>query len=251
MKSILSCVIVDDESHARETLRAMLEEFCDHVTILGEAESAETAKQLLSTTKPDLVLLDVEMPGGSGFRLLELANDQSFHTIFTTAHEQYAMQAIKYDVTDYLLKPIEIDQLVSAVDRVRYKIKNNIEQNRKRAFELYRRFQLGNITLPMFHGYEVFPLADIIYLKADRNYSEVHLANRNRVLISKHLKELESTLPDQYFVRSHRSYLANLSHVRTMKHEVGSSLIMTDGAKIPIARRQRAIVSKALKDFNL
>lgn len=238
----LRAVIIDDEHTSREILRNYLGKYCPEVLVLGEAGMIGEGIELIRRLKPNLVFLDVEMPFGNAFDLLEEMPDRNFETVFVTAYDQYAIEALNQHAAYYLMKPIDIDELVKAVAYVEGVInKENALQDRI----LSPRFPKvkGKITLPQQDGFQVLDVSEILYCKADDNYTEIFL-DKKRILISKTLKYFEEALAEFTFVRIHKSYLVNLNEVVRYKKGKGGSVVLTNGKELMVsASGKKALLS--------
>ncbi len=236
---MIKSVIIDDEKKGRETLKNMLAKYCNNVEVVDEANSAKNGKEIIENHNPDLVFLDIQMPHGTGFDMLEDFEEVNFEVIFTTAYDQYAIKAIKFAALDYLLKPIDIDELKNAVDRVKNKLAS-VDTNKN--FEIFLQNLKGinkKIALPTAEGVSFIETKKIIRCEADGNYTCFFLANENKILVSKTLKEFEELLTDYDFFRVHNSHLVNLNHVVKYLKVGGDIVVMTDGSKIEISRRKK------------
>ena len=221
---ILRAVIVEDESSSREILHNYLAKYCKNVDVLGEAASVKDGIELLTQTKPDLVFLDVEMPFGNAFDLLDQLPDRSFETVFVTAYNSYALEALNNHAAYYLMKPINIDELIKAVSYVaEIKEKENALQDQILKSKMNK--AEGKITLPQQDGFQVLNIADILYCKADDNYTEIYLENK-KLLVSKTLKYFEEALVEYPFARIHKSYLVNVNEVVKYRKGKGGSVIV-------------------------
>ena len=230
----LKAVLIDDESQSREILRTYLGKYCKDVRILGEAADVKEGVELIRNTQPDLVFLDVEMPFGNAFDLLEELPERSFETVFVTAYQQYAMDALNSHAAYYLMKPISIDALVSAVDYVR-EIKGKEARLDERVLQGVQQVH-GKITIPQLDGFEVLEVSDILYCKADDNYTEIHLKDRDRkLLVSKTLKYFEEALREYAFARVHKSYLVNVAEIVRYRRGKGGSVVISGGKEIAVA----------------
>ncbi|ALM20924.1 LytR family transcriptional regulator [Nonlabens sp. MIC269] len=223
----MKAVIVEDEQISREILINYLSKYCPEVEVIAQATDVDEALQVLRKTDMDLVFLDVELPYGTAFDILEKVGQKDFETIFVTAYDQYAKDALNMQAAYYLTKPIEIDELIKAVDTVK-----NI---RAREEELQVDLKLhasspvleDKITIPTQEGFEVLAINEITYCQADDNYTHVHLTNDTK-LVSKTLKHFEELLDDKGFCRIHKSYLINTSHVTAYKKGKGGSVIVAN-----------------------
>ena len=239
--STIKAVIIEDEMHSRNTLKNLLNEFCSEVEILGEAESVSEAVKLVTETKPDILFLDIELRTGTGFDVLKQLSNYNFEVIFTTAFDQYAIKAVKFSSLDYLLKPIDIEELQKAVEKAR-QIKNQ-EVYRKQLETLMhnlkqRKSSFSKICLATSDGFEFVGVNDILYCKAEGSYTKFVLTNNN-LLVSKHLKEYESMLLEQDFMRVHNSYLINLKEVKRFVKTDGGYIVMSNDDVVSISRSKK------------
>lgn len=243
----ITAVIVDDEVSARSVLKDLLETHCQQVYILGEADSVTAAKALIKATRPEVIFLDVEMPGGTGFDLLKDPSIQA-EIIFTSAHNHYAINAIRSFALDYLLKPVNAEELIEAVAkvsqrdaRVTYKLLDLLT----RQVESKKDYP-EQIAIPCATGLEIIKVQDIIYCEGDGNYTTVHLIPNGKIVSSKTLKEYERILSTQTFIRSHQKYLVNISHVKRYIKGRGGVLVMANGKSLDVAHSKRSQVIEAL-----
>lgn len=234
---ILNAILVEDEVNSREILRNYLGKYCPAVCLVGEAGSIKEANAMIRSKKPDLVFLDVEMPFGNAFDLLDQMPERTFETVFVTAYNQYAMDALNNHAAYYLMKPINIDELIKAVAYV--------IQIREKEMELQDRILKpklnkvdGKITLPQQDGFQVLNVADILYCKADDNYTEIFLENQ-KILVSKTLKYFEEALSDYTFARIHKSYLVNVNEVQQYKRGKGGSVVLSNGQEIMVSASKK------------
>lgn len=229
----LQAIIVEDEAQSREILRNYIYKYCPNVQIKGEASNIEEALVLIEAHTLDLVFLDVEMPYGNAFDLLEKVGDRSFETVFVTAYDHYAIDALNAHASYYLLKPISIDKLIEAVEYVtEIKQKENSLQN---SVIKPRKIQVdGKITIPVSQGFEVLQIQDIYYCQADDNYTHIYL-NGGKKLVSKTLKYFEDALSDNGFARVHKSYLVNVNHVVEYKKGKGGSVVLSNEKEILVS----------------
>ncbi len=239
---MIKTVIIEDEQKSREMLAAIIEKNCPELSVIGLAKNVKEGVQLIESLNPELVFLDISMPDGSGFDLLEKVFGHKFELIFATASDQHAIKAFKYSACDYLLKPIDIEELKAAVDKVVKKksaVPNmaNLEflvQHLKRADEVPQK-----ITLPTGNAYEIVNIKDIIRCEADGSYTNFYLNDKRKLMISAGLKHYEDLLPEGDFIRVHHHHLINMNHVVRFLKEDGGYAIMSDGSKIEISRRKK------------
>ena len=247
---MIKAIIIEDEKKSQEALKQLLQKYCPEISVYDSAENVKEGIELARKLKPELIFLDVMMPDGSGFDVLEKIRDQQFDLIFTTASEKFAVKAIKYSALDYLLKPIDSEELKSAVKKVLDR-KNNLpsEQNLASLLENIKKSdeQYSKITLPTGHAYEIVSIKDIIRCEANDNYTNVYMAGGKKFLVSGTLKHYEDLLPSADFVRVHHSHLVNMSHVVRFLKEDGGYAVMSDGNKVEVSRRKKDDFMKKLK----
>lgn len=242
----MTAIIVDDEEGARKTLVAMLKRFCPEVQIIGEASTVKQARRLIKEYQPKLLFLDIKMPYETGFDLLESVTEYSFHVIFTTAYNNYAIKAIKFSAIDYLLKPIEVKELQRAVKKA-VNSKISLAQ-----LEVLKSHQFNNenekIVLPFKEGFKVVNCQEIVRLEGARNYTWIYFINGNRILVAKTLKEYEELLTDYGFLRIHQSHLINLKCVAEYIKGRGGKVKLIDNSIVEVARSKKQLL---LSHFNL
>lgn len=236
---MLKTIIVDDEAGGRSTLKNFLIRYCDAVNVVGEASSAANAVELITALNPQLVFLDIDMPGGDGFELLSKFDAPLFQTIFVTAHDQYALRAIKYQALDYLLKPVDIDELIRAVDRARRKI-----HERTSALSAYdlppaRHIAAEKIALPVMEGFVYKSITDIIYCEAEGNYTQFYFADKTKLLVCRTLGNYENQLIDRGFVRIHHHHLVNVAHIVKYQRGRGGAVLLADGTELIVSQRKK------------
>jgi two-component system LytT family response regulator len=239
---MIKTLIVDDEEKSRITLNNLVSKHCPSVSVIKLCESVEDAIREISKNKPDLVFLDIEMPFQNGFTLLEKIKNPDFNIIFTTAYDQYAIKAIKYSALDYLLKPVDVDDLKTAVDKCSEKKKN--ASTRSDDYEmLLSALKLKNksakIAVPTFEGLQMISASEIIKCVADESYTHITLTNGTKLVVSRILKEFEDLLSDFNFFRVHNSSLINLAHVRKYIKGDGGYVIMCDDESVEVSRRKK------------
>ena len=235
----LKAIIVEDEETSRQILKNYLNKYCPNVTILGEAENVEEALVLIRNNDLDVVFLDVEMPYGNAFDLLDKVGDINFETVFVTAYNHYAIDALNAHASHYLMKPISIDELIKAVDYVtEIKTKENALQDE--VLIPKTNTVNGKITIPQQNGFEVLNTSDILYCKADDNYTEIYLNNNKKKLVSKTLKYIEEALNGASFARVHKSYLVNVNEVVKYMKGKGGSVVLSNGKEIMVSASKKS-----------
>lgn len=234
----LQTIIVEDEEISRDILKNYVAKYCPNINVIGEASNIEDALVLIRNNELDLVFLDVEMPFGNAFDLLEKVGDRSFETIFVTAYDHYAIEALNSHASYYLLKPISIDELIKAVDHV-VAIKAKEERLAETVLATSIESINGKITIPQQDGFEVLNVADIVYCKADDNYTEIYI-NDTKIVVSKTLKYFEEALSQYPFARVHKSYLVNVNAVVKYRKGKGGSVVLSNGKEVLVSSTKKA-----------
>lgn len=233
----LNAILIEDEANSREILRNYLAKYCPDVNLVGEASTIKEGLALITKNNLDLVFLDVEMPFGNAFDLLDQIPDRTFETVFVTAYNQYAMDALNNHAAYYLMKPISIDELIKAVNYVQ-EIRQKEDALEDRILKPNLKNVEGKITIPQQDGFQVLNVADIIYCKADDNYTEIYLENK-RIVVSKTLKYFEDALQDFPFSRIHKSYLVNVNEVVKYVKGKGGSVIVSNGKELLVSASKK------------
>ncbi len=246
----IKAVIIDDESKSRNTLREMLGRYCVNVNVIAEADGVETALQMMKNLNPDIVFLDIRMNDGTGFDFLKKLPEKDFNLVFTTAYDQYAIQAIRYSALDYLLKPIDAEELKMAVEKARLNTTSSSEQLDILLENTFNADNLRKIVFSTSEGMHVIEVDNIIRCEADDYYTRIHIKGRPQIMVSKTLKEVEDMLKGNSFVRNHKSHLVNMSYIDTYVKSGGGYLVMSTGEKIPVSRRKKELMFKALSKLN-
>lgn len=238
----LNAIIVEDEKHSRETLKNLLEEFCVDVKVIETAANVDEAVTKIAALHPDVVFLDIELQTGTGFDVLSQLRDINFEVIFTTAFEQYAIKAVKFSSLDYLLKPIDLEELQKSIEKAKKKKNQEVYKKQLETLMLNLKQQhpkLNKICLSTADGFEFINTADILYCKAEGSYTAFILNNNSKLLVSKHLKEYESLLGEQQFMRVHNSFLINLNEVKKFVKSDGGYIIMNNNDTVSISRAKK------------
>jgi two-component system LytT family response regulator len=245
----MQTIIIDDEYANQENLQFLLARHCPEVTIVGVANTIEEAKLQINHHHPDLLFLDIQMGRKSGFDLLRSIEDKSFEVIFVTAFDQYGIQAIKFAALDYLLKPVDIDELKNAVKKAEHKLASKIQHNQINF--LLQQLQkhepsIAKIALPQLNEIRYVVISDIIRCVADNTYTYFHLVDGELLLISKPLKEYADLLKPHGFIRVHQSHLVNPKYVKSWLKEDGGILLFNNGIKVPVSKPNREYVKSIL-----
>lgn len=245
---MLTAIIIDDELKGIIALRQKLKDYCPDVQIVGEAESAEEGISLIKLQKPDIVFLDIEMPHMDGFTMLQQLQEKDFHLIFTTAYDQYAIKAIKFAAFDYLLKPIDIDELKIAVSKIN---KLHFSETEKKLEVLHQNMldknSFNKIAISTQNSLLLFEVNDIIYLEANRNYTTLYFKDHPKLMASKTLKEFEELLPSSIFFRIHHSYIININYVKKYLKGEGGQVELQNGTLLDVSRRKKEEFLKLLR----
>ncbi|MDD3875695.1 MAG: LytTR family DNA-binding domain-containing protein [Bacteroidales bacterium] len=239
---MLRAIIVEDEKNSQETLKLMLERYCPDIKVVAIADNYKMGIEHIETYAPQIVFLDIQMPDGNGFKMLEHFSEIDFFVIFTTAYEQYALKAIKVNAIDYILKPIVAEDLIRAVDKVKLNLTLQKEglKNIKNVLDEIKKMQKEKkIVLSTAEGMHVVNTDDIIRCESDNYYTNFFFKDGSTMLISKTLKEHEELLSDKNFIRPHKSHLINLNYVKSYSRIDGGTIVLLNGDRIPVARRKR------------
>jgi len=236
---MLKAILVDDEPNSVQLLARQLEQHCPQVQVLGQVTDSTEAIELIRQIKPDVVFLDIEMPEMNGFQLLEQLEDITFAVIFVTAYDEFAVKAFRFSAVDYLLKPVDIPDLLAAVSKVERQQPLDYRQ-----LELLKsQYQSGQFAQKLavpYQGSLIFvELKEIVYCESDSNYTSIILTSGKRYLVSKTLREVQEFLEGRNFLRVHRQYVVNLDHIRIYKSGAGNSLVMSNEVSIPVGRQQK------------
>lgn len=250
MKIKYNAIIIDDEERARRTLQLMLENFCPNIEVLGAYKSVPDGVLAINKLNPDIVFLDIEMPEYNGFELLGFFKEVTFEIIFVTAYNQYALKAFEVSAVDYLLKPIDGDLLTKAVEKAAKRIgttqtRENIQTLKENTeTDIFRR-----IALPVAEGLLFVEMEDIVYMEAEGAYTNVYLANKESVFVSKRLNYFEDLLSNRKtFYRCHRSFMININFIKRLNRNEGH-LELDNGTNIPISRDKKIDLEQLLKNF--
>lgn len=235
-------IIIDDEPDGRDAIRIALEKYCPDIEIVAICNGPEVAIPTVKKLKPDLVFLDIQMPILSGFDLLKQLSPVDFEVIFLTAFDQYAIKAIKFSALDYLLKPIDVDDLLKAMERAKERIAHKTGKYGYSAMLNNIRYQSGRIekiAVPTLEGINFFNIEDIIYCESEGSYTRLILINNKTELVSRHLKEFEEMLVPSGFCRIHHSFMVNLKHVLQYFKGEGGHVLLTGGYHLAVSRRKK------------
>lgn len=245
MPKNLSVIIADDEKYSRELIRDYLERYCQDLTILGMAKDANEAVELINMHHPDLVFLDVEMPFGNAFDVLERTAHLDYHAVFITAFDDYAIKALNYSAAYYILKPVSIAELVNAVE----KIKETLDSEEAAQLRNVLKSNLSGIkriVLPNQNGYDIVNTDEIIHISGNGNYSDIYLSSGVKKTVSKVLKYFSQLEDSKDFLRTHKSHIVNLNYIKAYKKGRGGLLVMSNDREIEVSIHKKKEVLAAL-----
>lgn len=245
---MITAILVDDEPYCCEALALLLERYCPGVHIIDVCYSAETALQSISEHRPTLLFLDIEMPHLNGFELLEKIPEVAFQVIFTTSYDQYAIKAIRFSALDYLLKPVDPDELQHAVQKAIQKIKFPPASQIELLLEQLRHPSAAKkIAIPTMEGLQMISIDSIISCSSDSNYSVLLLKSKKKIVVSRTLKEIEEMLTEHPFLRVHHSFLVNLDEVAKYVKGKGGYLVMSDDSIVDVSNSRKDALLKKLQ----
>ena len=247
---MITALLIDDDQHLRTGLKALLDRYTNDIVIVGEADSVKTGIAAIQKLKPQVIFLDIHLSDGTGFDILEKLGTINAHIVFITAHEQYAVKAFKFSALDYLLKPVDFEELQHTINKIKLVVgkTNSFEhidlllENIRKKVDNYKR-----IALSTSDGIHLFDVSDIIRCEAKVNYTQFYIKNHKPVLISRTLKEYEELLTEHGFERIHQSHLINLSYLKSYIKNDGGYVIMADNSSIPIAQSKKEKLQELIK----
>lgn len=252
---MIRIVIIDDEQDAINSIELIINEYCSNAEVVGTASSASEGRNVILSKKPDLIFLDIEMPRGNGFDLLEMLPERNFEIVFITAYNNFAIKAFKYSAIDYILKPIDIDEFVQAVDKAEKRINSSQPRDPKDISKydvLLENIQSSHptkIMVPTSEGQIYLEIERILRIEAEGSYSTLFLKDKNKIMVSKNLKEFENMLSNNDFFRPHNSHLINLEHVKKYVLKDGGYIEMVDEMIVPISRRRKDSFIENMQEF--
>ena len=247
---MLKSIIIDDEKHCRSLLQWAIEANCSNVEILEQCSSGEEGIAAIQTHQPDLVFLDIEMRDMTGFDMLEKLGKVDCDIIFTTAYDQFAINAFKVNAVDYLLKPIDENELKEAIEKVSRRRESPVSKDQMEFLLVHLKKSMNgsdtSIALPSSTGLEFIEVDKIIYCQSDSNYTNIHQQDAKTMIVSKTLKDIEALLPDSIFFRVHHSYTVNLKHIKRYLKADGGYLVMSNGDKVKVSRSKKDLLMELL-----
>jgi len=246
---MISAIIVDDEPYSCEALSTLLERYCPEIKVLDICYSAADALKSIREQKPQILFLDIEMPHMNGFEMLEKLPVLDFKLIFTTSYDQYAIKAIRFSALDYLLKPVDKDELQKAVKKALDATEHQLPQQLEVLLQKlnHPKVPVNKIAIPTIEGLQMVLVENIIRCEADRNYTNLFLKTKEKITASRNLKDLEEMLEDYSFIRVHHSHLVNLNEVDKYFRGEGGYLLMSDKSTVDVSRSRKEILLKKLQ----
>jgi len=243
---MITATIVDDEQDCCESLATLLQRYCPEVKIVDICYSAAAALTSIHEHKPDILFLDIEMPFMNGFELLEKLGEINFELIFTTSYDQYAIKAIRFSALDYLLKPIDREELQKSVHKAVQRNKHMLPQQLEILLDKLKRpsLSINKIPIPTMEGFQLVPAESIMSCESEGNYTFLYLKNKQKIIASRTLKEMEEILEDFPFIRVHHSHVVNINEVEKYVRGEGGYLVMTDGSTINVSRSRKELLLK-------
>ncbi len=243
---VIKAVIVDDVARARKTLNEDLATYCPSIEVIAEADGVVSGAKCIKQAKPDVVFLDIQMNDGSGFDLLEILGEVPCKIIFTTASDAFAIKAFKFSAIDYLLKPIDPDELMAAVEKLEAESNNHPQSLELLKESVQGTAALKRIALNTQEKIHITPIADIVRCESNVNYTMFYFTNGKKLLVTKTLKEFDAMLNDHQFVRVHQSHLINAAYLKEYVKIDGGYLVMSDGSEVPVSTRKRNVVMELI-----
>jgi two-component system LytT family response regulator len=252
---MITALLIDDDINLRNGMKSLLSRYAPEIKIIGEADSVESGVEAMQDLRPQVVFLDIQLGDGTGFDILEQTaaktGKSSSHIVFITAHEQYAIKAFRFSALDFLLKPVDPEELEKVIGKINSVVNSNdyahidlLLENIRKKVDNFKR-----IALSTSEGIHLFEVSDIIRCESEDNYTKFHIKNHKPILISKTLKDYEDLLKDHGFERIHQSHLINLSYMKSYIKKDGGYVVMADNSNIPISQRKKERLQELLKAF--
>jgi len=244
---MIKAIVIDDEKNAREAIQQIIDKYFKEISVISLADDVKSGIRLITELNPDLVLLDIKLPDGTGFDILNHFQDIQFFTIFITAYDKHAIQAFKFSALDYLLKPIDIDEFKLAIDKL---LKAREERNTKQKLEIFLENiqniskEVKRIVLKTSDSIHLVQVNEILRCQSEGNYTKFFFTNKSPILVSKNIKEYFEMLKDYQFFRPHQSHIVNINYIKRFHKLDGGSLIMQDDSIVPVSTRKREELMK-------
>lgn len=241
--AMIKAITIDDEESGRKIICQYVEKYCDGIEIVGQADSVKSGIDEIEKKKPDLVFLDIQMQDGTGFNLLEQIQNRNFKVIFVTSYDQFALKAFKYSATDYLLKPVDPDAFAEAVSKIQIDIEKADKADKTKNNTIDELLSNVNsfekIGLPTSDGIRFVKVDDIVRCESDSSYTIFFMNSKEKIVVSKNLKNYEDLLSDRKFLRIHKSHLINTRYVEQYINGDGGQVVMSDGSTVEVSRRKK------------
>ncbi len=251
---LIRSVIVDDEPNSQMIIKKLLEKYIPEVQVIGTADSVESAVKVISEKKPDLVFLDISMPDGDGFEVLEKIKDKDFKVVFITAYDNYAIRAFEVSALHYLLKPVKVEDLQDAVNRYKEELKSSERADLNTQLEilkgvLNRERDLKRLILSTSSGMHVIDIDDIIRCESSNNYTTFYFTNGKRIIVSKSIQMYEKMLEPYHFCRIHNKHIVNLKYIKKFVKGRGGYVELTNGEQIDVSESRKKILMNKLRQY--
>jgi two-component system LytT family response regulator len=246
---MLRAILVDDEENSLNALRQKIIQHCDAVEVIDACTIPDEAIEKINLLQPDILFLDIEMPGINGFSLLKKIEHKNFEVVFVTAYDHYAIKAIRFSALDYLVKPVDVDELRATVDRAVQKKNANLPNQRLELLldQLSQpKKNFNRIAIPSHEGIQFIKIDDIIYLEANANYTHIYTNNNLKYIVSRTIKDFEEILPPEIFIRIHNSYIINKDYLEKYIRGEGGQVVLSNGVVLDVAKRKKAEFLKAI-----
>ena len=245
---MIRAILIDDEVHCLDTLNMLLSDYCPQVQVIDQCVSAKKGLEAIEDLKPELVFLDIEMPFMNGFEILEHFKQIPFSVIFTTSYDQYAIKAIRFSALDYLLKPVDHEDLQRAVLKSLQHSRHPLPEQFEILLQKLKNpaIPVNRIAIPTMEGYQLVPAESIISCESESNYTFLFLKDKRKIIASRNLKDIEEMLEDYSFIRVHNSYLVNINEVEKYIKGEGGYLVMSDGSMVNVSRSRKDLLLKKL-----
>lgn len=246
---MLNAIIIDDEPDAVKNLEKIIRDYCPNVNLIATAHNVNDALIEIENKHPDLVMLDIELQDGTGFDILEKSRYRNFEVIFVTAFNQYAIRAFKHSATDYILKPVDINELKDAIARVSRNRSEKSVGNFSILLDNLKSESPRKLAIPTLQGYEYILVDNIVRIEAERSYCNIYLLDKRKIMVSRCMNDYQKILDERKFFRAHNSHLINLQHVKMYVKRDGGHIEMIDGSIVPLARRKKDFFMEAMNIF--
>lgn len=249
----ITTIIIEDELASQQLLSNIISDYCPNLILMGVASGIKDGEELINSHQPDLIFLDIHIGNQTGFDLLDRIYQKNFKIIFTTAHDEYALKAFKYEAIDYILKPYTPKDVIKSVQRIKEKLEDSkaFHQLEKVIKDSLHPLESGKLTIPTSDGLKVYKVENIIRLEGQGAYCKIYSTDSKALLISKSLKEIEGMLPTGRFFRTHDSHIINLRHIKEFRKEDGGVVILENNDQVPVSRRKKQEFLDRMMEFGM